>query len=300
MTAGLIPLADLKGHCRDFVSYYYETSHTAPTCYGIMSGDFDDMGGSYGVIQFNWGSGTLQPLFLDLVNNHLDVIAKCFTVTADYNKFIDVVKNYSTADQVAWGTSITNYTSFKADGSPLKSTGHTVKEPWNTYFVNLGKEPANQNKQIALCEPYFTKANTWKGDYGLYSRRGYALLFDIAVQSGSISSATHDLIMSDFATIDMNQSRQTIEVQKMQFIANRRADAVGTSYQSSYRDRKLAIANGSGTVYGGFVDTTPYDLILEPAYDTDVVNVTTTPTGEKVNTPSGHQMITIHHNIVGV
>jgi hypothetical protein len=162
----------------------------------------------------------------------------------------------------------------------------------------LGKEPACQSKQNALCQPYFNSANTWKGDYSLWSRRGYALLFDIAVQSGSISTAVHDLIMSDFATIDMNQSRQTIEVQKMQFIANRRADAVSSTYQQSYRDRKLAIANGSGTVYGGFVDTTPYDLILEPAYDTDVVTQTVN-NGQTTTTPTGHQYITIHHNIVG-
>jgi hypothetical protein len=289
MTAGLIPLAELQQDCLNYVTFYYETGKVAPDCYGVMSGNFDGAGGSYGIIQFNWKSGTIQPLFLDLINNHIDVIAKCFTATSDYNTFIDVVKNRSTADQIAWGDTITD-----------PANKHKVLEPWNTYFVNLGKEPANQSKQKALCQNYFNSANVWKGDYSLWSRRGYALLFDIAVQSGSISTAVHDLIMSDFATIDYNQSRQTIEVQKMQYIANRRADAVSSSYQSSYRDRKLAIANGSGTVYGGFVDTTPYDLILEPAYDTDVVTVSTTPSGQTTVTPTGHQMITIHHNIVGV
>src|SRR4051812_40687096 len=188
MTAGLIPLAQLQQDCLNYVTFYYETGKTAPDCYGVMSGDFDGAGGSYGIIQFNWKSGTIQPLFLDLINNHIDVIAKCFTATADYNKFIDVVKNYSTADQIAWGTSITHYTSFNADGTPVKSTGHTVVEPWNTYFVNLGKEPACQSKQNALCQNYFNSANVWKGDYSLWTRKGYALLFDIAVQSGSISS----------------------------------------------------------------------------------------------------------------
>jgi hypothetical protein len=281
MTSGVIPLTDLHQRCLDYVTFYYETGKASPDCYGVTAGNFDGSGISHGIIQFNFGSGTLQPIWRDLINNHPDVVAQAITTTTDYNTFVDVVLNRTTADQIAWGNSVTD-----------PANQHQLLQPWATYFNNLGMTPESQARQNQACQPYFDSANTWKGDYSLWTRRGYALCFDIAVQSGSISTAVHDLIMSDFANINLNDSRESIEVQKMQIIANRRADAVSSTYQASYRDRKLAIANGEGTVYGGATTTVPYDLILEPAYNTDVLTVAQGGQAE--------QWILINHNLIGI
>jgi len=130
--------------------------------------------------------------------------------------------------------------------------------------------PEGVERQLLGCEPYFATALSYKETFNLYSRRGYTLLMDIAVQSGSISTTVQNQILSDFTLLPTDLTREEEEHQKMIIIANRRADAVGATYRESYRDRKLAIANGTGTVYGGFVTTEPYELNLEPAFESDV------------------------------
>src|SRR5436305_13514411 len=265
MTSGNKGIDYARTQAENFTSYYFETSNTKPLAYGIMSGDFDGAGGSYGIIQWNWKYGTLQPILRDLVNLHTADVQASFTVTADYNKFVDVVLNYSTADQMAWGTSITHYTSFNGDGTPVKSTGRSDNEPWNTYFKTLGTFKSCQDRQEAAVKPYFNLADGWCSDFGLWSRRGYSLAFDIAVQGGGMTTACHTDIMNFIAALPTtNLTPELRELYVMRYFANRRSDDVTSSFTNTFRDRKLAIANGSESVYGVNVDTVPYDLILEP------------------------------------
>lgn len=266
MTSGNLGADFTRSKALDFVTYYFETSHTQPEAFGTVAGDFDNAGGSYGIIQFNWKSGTCQPIFRDLINNHPDVVSTAFPVTADYNKFVDVVLNYTTANQIAWGTSITHYTSFNADGSPVKTTGHTVNEPWNTYLHDLLISPEGQARQMeTVVSTYYANADKWTGDFGLWSRRGYALCFDIAVQFGGILTATHTDITNFIAALPKTLSPEVRELRSMRYVADRcSADHSGGTFSGSAFDRKRAIANGTGTVYGGPVTTVPYDLILEP------------------------------------
>lgn len=239
----------------DYTSFNYETSKHRPDSYGVVSGNFDGAGGSYGIIQFNWKSGTCQPIFQDMILTWNDDLTASITNTNDYNTFVDVVQNRSTTDQIAWGDTISN-----------PSNKHTVIEPWNTYFATLGTKETYQNRQDMACTPYFNNAKTWCGNYDLWSRRGYALCFDIAVQYGGISSAANTDILNFIAGLNTIQGlpNEVQELRKMRYIAWRVAqDHAGTYYQSSL-DRKMAIANGSGTVYGGLVDTANFDLIMEP------------------------------------
>lgn len=254
MTSGNLGIAYTRTQAENFTSYYFETSNTKPLAYGIMAGDFDLAGGSYGIIQFNWKSGTLQPIFRDLINLHAADVQAAITATADYNTFVDVVMNRSTTDQIAWGHSISNVGNM-----------HQVVEPWNTYFKTLGTFKSCQDRQEAAVQPYFTLSDTWCSDFGLWSRRGYSLAFDIAVQAGGMSTACHTDIMNFIAALPVtNLTAELRELYVMRYFANRRSDDVTSSFTNSFRDRKLAIANGNGVVYGGAVDTVPYDLILEP------------------------------------
>lgn len=254
-TSGNKGLAYTRSQALDFTTYYYETSQHKPLAYGVMSGNFDGAGGSYGTCQFNWKTGDLQPIFKDLINNHVADVQAAFTQTADYNTFVDVVLNRTTADQIAWGDSITN-----------QSNKNTVIEPWNTYFKNLGAMASCQAAQENATVHYYNLAEQWASDFGLWSRRGYSLCFDMAVQAGGMTTACHTDIMN-FIAAQKTQPHMTpelLELYTMVYFANRRANDVTSTYQQSFRDRKLAIAYGSGTVYGGQVTTLNNDLILEP------------------------------------
>lgn len=240
----------------DYTSFNYETSLHTPASFGAVSGNFDGAGGSYGIIQFNWKSGTVQPIFTSMITNYAADLQGAFTVTADYNTFLDVVQNRTTADQINWGDSISDPTNKQK-----------VLEPWNTYFKNLGNYQSYQDLQMNACGPYFDNAKTWTGNYKCWSRRGYSLLFDIAVQYGGISAAADTDInnfITSLDTVTPTLTPELRELRSLRYIAWRTAqDHAGTYYQSSL-DRKMAIANGAGVVYGGNVSTQDYDLILEP------------------------------------
>lgn len=256
-TPGNKGLAYTRSQALDFTTYYYETSQHKPQAYGVYSANFDGAGGSYGTCQFNWKTGDLQPIFKDLINNHAGDVAAAFTATADYNTFVDVVMNRTTADQIAWGDSITIY---DANG---KATD-VAKDPWKGYFTTLGTFASCQAAQENATLPYYNQAEQWAGDFGLWSRRGYSLCFDMAVQAGGMTTQCHTDIMNFIASLPTNLTPEVRELRVMRYFAIRRSQDVTSSFAQSFQDRKMAIANGSGTVYGGPVTTLNNDLILEP------------------------------------
>jgi hypothetical protein len=81
-----------------------------------------------------------------------------------------------------------------------------------------------------------------------------ALMFDIRVQNGSISAATEASIRADYGAIPADAAPMDIELARLQSIANRRAEAANPQFVEDVRRRKLAIANGAGTVHGMVYD----------------------------------------------
>jgi peptidoglycan hydrolase-like protein with peptidoglycan-binding domain len=58
----------------------FETSTAAPECFCGLAGNFDGQGISFGVLQWNLGQGTLQPMLRDMIAMHHDV---AFAIFAD-------------------------------------------------------------------------------------------------------------------------------------------------------------------------------------------------------------------------
>jgi hypothetical protein len=92
-------------------------------------------------------------------------------------------------------------------------------------------------------------------DYGLWSARAVALMFDIRVQNGSIRDLVRTRIMKDFDAIAADLPDAEREIEKMRIVANRRAEAANPAWIEDVRARKLCIANGAGVVHG-----IPYDI----------------------------------------
>jgi hypothetical protein len=273
MTVGLLARNEVYRLAKRYVTFYYETSKYEPDCYGVTAGNFDGAGLSHGIIQFNFKSGTIQPIWKDLINQYPDVCKNAFNNNlTDYNKWVDVVFNYTTTNQIAWADSITVF-SYDANGNKIQSSGRKLKEPWNSYFTALGKTPESIARQDKGVQPYLDLGESWKKKYSLWSRRGFLLCFDIAVQSGGLGATVEANIQADINALNPNNyTKEAYETEKMRIIATRKSEDpnIGAEWRQSYKDRKLAIANGSGVVYGSPTDTVPYDMILEPAFDYDV------------------------------
>src|SRR5205085_988875 len=177
----------------------FETSCAAPECFGGVAGDFDGQGLSFGALQWNVGQNTLQPMLreMDLAHNAVmrDVFAEQYAAVAS-------MLEQPVAAQLSWARSI-------------QEGRHAVSEPWNQIFRRLGTTDEFQAIQLKSAGEYFQTALQLMEQYTLHSERGAALMFDIAVQNGSISQAARANILSDFAALPAEAS----EVARMVIIA---------------------------------------------------------------------------------
>lgn len=221
----------------------FETGAGAPGCFSSLAGNFDGQGMSFGALQFNLGSGTLQPILQGLLDDHPEVMETAFHVNLP-----------ALAAALAGGRAAT--LAFAASiQDPVR---HTIEEPWRGMFAALGRTPECQGAQTRAAASYESQARALAATYGLWSERGYALMFDIAVQNGDIGDAVRSEILDDFAALPAGMAEEDREVAKMRSVANRRAEAARAAFVEDVRRRKLCIANGAGTVHG-----VSYDLAAQ-------------------------------------
>lgn len=252
----------------------YETSSTYPTNFGVCSGNFDGAGVSWGAIQYNAKTGPLIAMWQTMINNHPTVTMKAFTDNADKTNETNLA-NYENWKALFLAGVFADILAWAEPRSDLTKDKHGLIEPWNTYFMNLGITNESIELQKVNSAWYHQVALQWFNDFGLWSRQGYALMFDIAVQSGSmnpkVNGVTQDLISEIntwYAGISKAGKTATqLEIEKLVKIANRRADYIDISWQAQYRDRKVTLAEGYGEVNGMIMDTdVKYNMGLEPMY----------------------------------
>ena len=253
----------------------YETQREYPYNFGVAASDFDGAGISWGNIQFNAKTGPLISMWQYLINarpaaRSLGPSEQDSGTNADDTVWKDMILRGDFEEIRAWSYARGNTTTGR----------HSFNEPWNTYFMQIGIIQESIDLQQANDDWYFSIAATWFDQLNLYSRRGFSLCFDVAVQSGSINpkigedangnNIYYDLIgeINDwYAALDKTgKTAQELETLKLEKLANRRADYIDISWQQTYRERKVAIALGSGWVYDNtlFMDTNEFNMTLEP------------------------------------
>jgi peptidoglycan hydrolase-like protein with peptidoglycan-binding domain len=213
----------------------FETGTAAPDCFCGISGDFDGQGISFGVLQWNFGQGSLQPLVKDMVDRHPDVIRAVFGKS--YEPFVEALD--STRDELL------NFAR-----SVQHPVTHAIFEPWRGFAKSLGRTPEFQAIQTEHAQGVFQRASALSQEYGLWSERGVALMFDIVTQNGGIDRVTKARTMGEIQALPVALSEEDRETHQMEIIANRRAEAANPHWVDDVRLRKLCIARGQGTVHG--------------------------------------------------
>jgi hypothetical protein len=238
---------------------FFETSSGYPTCYGVTSGNHDFQGLSHGCLQFNFGTGSLKPLWSYMITNHNTICRNIFG--ADYAEWENVVMNFTTTEQVNWGDSITDYV---ADPK-----GYKVKTKWKDYFQALGETPESIEKQITYSESWRPNAERFFKTLRLWSRRGYALCWDISVQMGRLMPL--NLIWQDFLKIDpTGKTLEQIEEEKLYIIVERATyfnRDMSAETKQIVHNRKKMVVDGTGDYFGSLFSMPQYDLNYEPAFE---------------------------------
>jgi len=212
----------------------FETGAGLPECFAGLSGDFDGQGISLGVLQWNLGQGSLQPLLQQMVDRHRPVLEGVFH--EHFPEFLAALLA-PPAEQIAWARSIQDLRRFR------------VLEPWRGLLKALCRTPEFQAIQVRYAGRLHDRAVELCGEFGLTTERATALMFDILVQNGSISLLVKAQIQQDFAQLGPLDDPLAAEVAHMRIIASRRAAACRPEYLEDVRRRKLTIAEGQGMVH---------------------------------------------------
>lgn len=215
-----------------------ETGAAPPECFAALAGDFDGQGISFGVIKLALGNGSLGEFLRALDVDHPACIDDVFHENAPV---LRAVARAPIAEQLTWARSI------------QQQAHHQLDEPWQGMFRALGRRAECQALQIAVAGKRFQAAQALCREYGLWSERGVALMFDIVVENGSIGPLVQAQIQRDYDAM-AGLDRDALEVARMQSIARRRAAVCSPASASDVLVRKLTIAEGSGRIHGRTFD----------------------------------------------
>jgi hypothetical protein len=215
----------------------FETSEPPPECFAGLAGDFDGQGLSFGVLQWNIGQGSLQPLLVEMNQSHPDILGQIFG--PNYSTLVAMLAE-NIEDQLAWARSIQN---------PMNSA---LFEPWRGQFKTLGRTQEFQEIESKHADGLFQQALALCDAFGVNSERAAALMFDIQVQNGGIKKLTKPLILSDFEQLGKSGAQGGNvpgEVARLQIVATRVAASAKPRWILDVQNRKMTIANGHGTVH---------------------------------------------------
>jgi hypothetical protein len=225
--------ADLARRCLALTGAF-ETGTGFPDCFCGVSGDFDGQGLSFGVLQWNFGQGSLQPLLGDLLRDHPDTAQAVFGPQCDA---LAKALAASRDELMAFVRSVQH---------PVT---HAVFEPWRGYARALGRTPEFQAIEVTHARAAFDGALRMCAEFGVWSERAVALMFDIVTQNGSIAAVTRSQILADVSALPPTLADEAREVKTLEIVANRRAQAANPRWVDDVRARKLCIARGEGTVH---------------------------------------------------
>jgi hypothetical protein len=147
--------------------------------YGL-SGNFDGYGISFGLVNWNIGSDSLQPLLRDFASTEPARWKAVFGPDASvFAALISRTGKDAVKDQLRFAIQEMN-TSEVVKGKARWS----VKEPWVTYFKRLAADPAFQRIQVRHVRDLLDRARYYCAHFGLKSEMSFAFMFDTVASHG--------------------------------------------------------------------------------------------------------------------
>lgn len=200
--------------------------------YGMVAGNFDGAGLTWGIIGFTLKFGDLRDLILTVQSQCPEAITNAFGPLA--NELLEKIA-LDFSQSLAWANSI-------SEGAKK----YVVRKDWREGFARLGARQEVRRLQVERAmQKYYEPALVTAGKIGFSTELGVALAFDIHVQNGGVKPA---------AFKQLARERQDGSLKSQRALRMRTAELVAQSADSQWRAdvlaRKTAIATGEGTVHG--------------------------------------------------
>lgn len=211
------------------------------TDYGTVTGSFDGMGISAGILQWNLGSGTLQAYILNKLN----------LMGFDYFPApITPLQELSPSDAVIW-----------AKDMMLDEKGKLLPR-WSKAWTRFMTEAAVINCQKRAIDKYFHRAKEMCGRFGFTheNRRAMVFCFDVAVQSWNLGIDPPEAHLEQAKNILQKYDTRNFELwvtesldltqQRLVIAAHLSALKQRPEWRQDFFVRKATIAMGRGWVHG--------------------------------------------------
>ncbi len=197
--------------------------------FGLLQGNFDGAGLTWGVIGFTLSNGEIQTLLADAEKAVPGTLTRVLGPLAPIWRAKMALPR---ARQVEWADSISS--------GPGRAN---VPAEWKTAFARLGDEPIVKRLQMQRAyDSYFVPAAATARKLSLLSELGVALAFDCHVQNGK----ARERAVAELAPIA--STLPEAEIRKR--LANRVADFSAAQWQNDVRGRKTTIALGEADFRG--------------------------------------------------
>lgn len=214
--------------------------------FDALAGNFDGQGISAGILQWNFGQGSLQSKILKpfVAAHGMDALNKFFPISMEY------VPSMSTSEGVAFA-------------KKYMLAGTAVKAEWRKAWEAFLKDSRTIAIQKAAAASVADSAEKYCNAWGMSSERAFCWFFDIVTQNGSIkiSKPVYTKALMDkavaFCAIGKNnelwgtlRKNFSSEQDVLMIASYQRAMLSKSAYQQDVMSRKGTIAAGSGTVHG--------------------------------------------------
>ena len=202
--------------------------------YQALADDTDYQATSFGLIQWNFGQGTLGPLLKKMLNQDPTAFAGCFSAGADYDTLKKAINDGKIDDQTKWARKLL-----------ASSKG---KAAWKSAFESLGKvaafnkiqreqAAANYHPSVVSCVAKLRSLDSKLMQD--VSFRTYAALFDLSVQQGDLKKAAEQI---DAAFVTEKPKTQAALVR---LAVVERAKAANPIYVADCISRRCGILDGA-------------------------------------------------------
>lgn len=234
-----------------------------------ISNNFDGMGLSLGLLNQNLGSGSLQPLLIDMRNNYPRVLDESFaairlkSLLAMLNQWEDLsafsVNLFARSPSSLHETVLSPLDKYYQVGALAKSAesesvqwavntiynGSSFKPEWKYEFQEMAKAPEYVSVQIEAALGLHSRALRYQDIVGVHDLRSYLLMYDIAVQNGGLYRADID----DFNRY-VRENPSLSKEDRLYKLLHLRLRHVREQYRDDVYARKSAIIEGTGLVHG--------------------------------------------------
>lgn len=198
--------------------------------YQQVTGNFDGAGLSFGVIQFNFKSQTLQKLFDMFRAADEKALQACFGTVERYEEIVRIMAA-PTSKSIKWGNEISTGRSLSA-----------VAEPWKSCFRAVGKVEEFRTIQMMFAYDRYGRLLMetlafleGMSQVRIRNHRCLTALFDMCIQQGGYSRAAREIRARVMA------ENPGDEIMLTHIVVEERAKKANPKYRADCLSRRLGI-----------------------------------------------------------